>query len=396
MGVDTIASYSGQFVVHGSTMPVPRFLEPQVKADYVEVTPQLAAVTAERVKYALLDELNLTDAYQQKVHLIVMPLARPENRITIVSRLYTDGVVFQMGLPGWMEHTRLIQALSQVLLSDVATRGSPGSAEIPAWLSEGMAQRVQARVASTIVANRVLMTYEVSGYDRLRVAREVLGTNSCLTFHQLSFPESEMSKEEARIYESSAHLFLAELLRLRGGPELLTRFLRTLPHTRNWQTAFYRVYQAHFQTALDVEKWWALSWFDLKSKEEQQTWPLGLSLQKLNNVLLTTMEVRESADRLPERREVPLQRVIEHSDWAAQSEVLSEKVRRMFFLQFNMPPETQQVLAEYRKTIGDYLERRTLIGDSDRLVERLVRSTREELNQLDLKRESLRLMAGPP
>ena len=398
MGVDTIASFSGQFVVHGSTLPLPSYLRSsQSRSNFVEVTPQLVAITGERVKRGLLDELDLPDRYQQKIHVIVMPLAPPEEPITIVSRIYTDGIVFQMGVPGQMDYTRLIKGLVQVLLADVATRGVPRNAVIPPWLVEGMSQHLSARVAPTIVANKTLMTYEISGYDRLRGSREVLETNTCLTFHALSFPKSPMNPAEARVYESSAHLFLAELLRLPQGQHLLAEFLRTLPQTLNWQTAFYRVFNEHFQTPLDVEKWWALSWFDIKSREEQQIWPAALSLQKLNNLLVTTLEVRARPDELPGRRDVSLQDAIQHLHFPAQSEVLSEKMRQMFFLQFNMAAETRQLLEEYRSAIEDYLERRGRLGsDSGRRVERLVRSTQEAFDKLDRKRESLRMLAGTP
>ena len=66
-----------------------------------------------------------------------------------------------------------------------------------------------ARVQPTIVANKILSTYEVAGYDRLKPARQVLATNTCLTFHELSFPKREMDETEASIYQSSSHLFLA-------------------------------------------------------------------------------------------------------------------------------------------------------------------------------------------
>ena len=399
---DTIASFSGQFVVHGPTLPIPRMLLAATrKTNYLELNPQLVAVTAERVREGLLTELQLLNAFQQKVHLLILPLAPPEQPVTIVSRIYLDGVVFQVGIPARIEPNRLIKALVQVLLSDLASRAAPRDAEIPTWLVEGLTEHLFARVQPTIVANKILSTYEVAGYDRLKPARQVLATNTCLTFHELSFPKREMDETEASIYQSSSHLFLAELLRLPHGRPLLARFVATLPQSLNWQTSFYRVYGQHFQTALDVEKWWALSWFDFKVRQEEQTWPMHLSLQKLNSVLLTTVEMRTSANSLPQRREVPLQQLIEYHTFESQSVALSDKMRQMFFLQFNMPPETRAILAEYRNLLEEYLERRSRSGEAPgealpRRVESLVRSTKEKLDDLDKKRESLRLLAGTP
>ena len=103
LGADTIASLSGQFVVHGSTLPIPRALQGGGNStngvEFLVLSPQTVAITAERVRNALADELRNPELFHQKVHVVLMPLAAPEQPVTVVSRLYRDGVVFQVGMP---------------------------------------------------------------------------------------------------------------------------------------------------------------------------------------------------------------------------------------------------------------------------------------------------------
>ena len=77
-GADTMASQSGQFVVHG---PPDRLFAPARKeneAPLIQAEPQLLAVTGERVRQAFLRELGLRDSFHDKVHVAVPPRARPE------------------------------------------------------------------------------------------------------------------------------------------------------------------------------------------------------------------------------------------------------------------------------------------------------------------------------
>ena len=143
------------------------------------------------------------------------------------------------------------------------------------------------------------------------------------------------------------------------------------------------MYGEHFQTALDIEKWWALTWLDFKMRQDQHQWPLPLSLQKLAAVLVSTMQVRTGPDLLPMRQDVPLQEFITRQEFDATREGIQDKLTQMFFLQFNMPESSRKVLAGYHEVLEDYLAKRS--G---------VRATVRKLDELDRQRESLRLLAG--
>ena len=184
---------------------------------------------------------------------------------------------------------------------------------------------------------------------------------------------------------------------------MFTRFVASLSGSLNWQTTFYQVYGGHFQTALDVEKWWALSWVDFRTRQGEQTWPLALSLEKLAGVLLTSIQIRTDAETVPSRREVSLQEFITTQDFPAQQEALTEKLRQMFFLQFNMPEQSRNILGEYHSVVEEYLQRRGGLGvqpslrrEPEQQLEVLIRTTIRRLDELDQRRESLRLMAATP
>lgn len=397
VGADSVASVSGQFVIHGSAIALPPERNLNTNAPTrISATPQMVAVAAERVKRGLLSDLGLSDAYRDRVHIVITPPYLRENSVTIVSRVYADGFHYQLSIPPRIEPRMLIKSIVQVLLLEMANRRDSRPAELPTWLVEGLAQHVVSRIGPLVIINRRMATYTITGYDRLRTARETLQTNTCLTFHELSFPNPWTSQTDERVYQSSAQLFVSELLKLRGGRQLLAAFIARLPDSLNWQTTFYQVYEAHFSSALEVEKWWALSWTDFHLLGPRENWPLSLSLQKLQGILLTTAEFRASRDSLPEKREVSLQTVIQQPAFAVQEEVLAEKMNQLYFLSFNMPPQAQALAAEYQEVIQDYLRQRSgrnvqpgLRRDLEQSRGFLLRSTVRRLDELDQRRASM-------
>src|SRR6185295_14162134 len=70
-------------------------------------------------------------------------------------------------------------------------------------------------------------------------AIETLRWSSPLTFQELSWPtEEQLSGNAAGVYNSSAQLFLSQLLRVKNGPGSLQAMLGKLPDFLNWQLAF--------------------------------------------------------------------------------------------------------------------------------------------------------------
>jgi hypothetical protein len=253
----------------------------------------------------------------------------------------------------------LVRALVGVVMLEIANRNASRGAELPRWLLEGMSQEITASPLPTYVLDKKVIDREIRGMDPLSSARHFLRTNSCLSFGELSFPKLDWNNsEQARQFQSSAHLLVHELLKIPNGSALMAQFLRSLPTALNWQTVFFQVYRAHFSRALDVEKWWALVWLDFKNRDAHEVWPLDLSAQKLRSALLTSIETRGFTNSLPRREEVLLSQLLQHAPFPIQKEVLNQKLQQLFFMSFSLAPHAAAVAAAYRATIHDYLEKR--------------------------------------
>lgn len=388
---DSFVSQSGQFVIHGNAIPptLPS-LGPSEKF-YVVVEPQGVAAAAERAKRSLLVELGLQEAFGEKIHIVILPRAPVTQPITIVSRQHPDGFIYQMGVPIRVEQTRLTKGLVQALLTDFANRGSRRAAELPTWLVEGMTRQVMATISPTYVANKRLVTFDVVGYDRLARARNYFQTNNCLTIQELSFPKVDFNAiEERDQYQNSAHLFVHQLLKLPRGKRLMAQFIKTLPNALNWQTAFHSVYHREFPGPLDLEKWWALTWINFKKSGEHETWPITVSLQKLEALLMTSIETSVQTNSLPERKEVKLQSLLTDTDFSLQKQVIEQKLQQMFFLAFNLHPEVSALAAKYQQVLRSYVERRSvadyqpsLRSDPEARKEALVKAVSQELDGVD-------------
>lgn len=395
-GADTVASASGQFVIHGNANPKPLFRSANTKAvRLINVEPQMLAVTAERAKRAFLQELRAADGYQDKIHAVILDLAAPDRPIQLISEIYLDGFAYRLAVPGRVEHTRLVRALVRVLLQEYANRGSHRNSELPRWLIEGMTKQVLSSTIPTYVANEEAAVVEVLGYDRLSYTRAYLSTNSPMTVQELSFFDGDPGGEKR--FEACAHLFVYELLNLKGGPSLMARFLRRLPSTLNWQTAFYETYGRLFDGPLALEKWWMLAWLDQKSRPAQEIWSEETSLRRLGALLLTTAETRLDTNSIPRRRDVTLQRVLSSSDFGVQKEIISQTVQELFFLSMNLANEVLPLAQSYQQALEDYVQKRSvnetqpgLRYDPEQRAQTLFRGLIDRLDELDRAREDLR------
>jgi hypothetical protein len=224
--------------------------------------------------------------------------------------------------------------------------------------------------------------------------------------NELSFADLNTEPKnplETSRFQHSAHIFVHELLALPQGPQLMSRFIQALPFSMNWQNAFFQVYRAHFQTPLDLEKWWALIWVDFKNKHERQEWPLQLGLQKPESTLLTSLEHRQKTNSLPQRRDASLQELLSETDFELQKAVLEQKLQQLFFISFNLSPQASSLSGAYEQAIRNYLEQRSraeyqpgLRSDPETRNEYLVKNTVKELNSLDQNLADLRSGKIPP
>jgi len=393
LGVDTSASESGQFIVHA--YPPPQFEDRRIQTNItlVKLEPQFLVITAERTKRNFLQELELQDAYRGKVHIYISDRARPEQPLSIVSKMHSDGFEYLVGVPRNVEELKLVKGLVQVLLLELANRNSHRNAELPSWTVEGLTRELLSSITPSFVGNRKPLTIETLGYDRLREARKFFQSNSCLSINELSF--SNLSKlapgsNDLLRYQYSAQLFLHSLLGLRNGSALFTRFIQSLPGTLNWQIAFFEVYKHHFNSPLDLEKWWALTWIDFENRREHEIWPRALSLQKLQATLLTSLDFYASTNALPQTRDVTLPQLLTDVDFDLQKSVLEYKIKQIFFLSFFLSPEAGSLAARYQQIMKKYIDERAdaqyrpgtkkTPGVRD---EKTIRNAVKEIQQLD-------------
>ena len=97
-GADTITSSTGQFVVHGGTLPLPPRRTLTNNPAMIELTPQLAAVSAERTRRLFVRQLSLREAHRDEVHIILLNRVEPEAPIHLVTRVFSDGFQYQLGI----------------------------------------------------------------------------------------------------------------------------------------------------------------------------------------------------------------------------------------------------------------------------------------------------------
>ena len=169
--------------------------------NFVRLEPALLAVSAERIKQSLWRELELKpDApWRGKIFLALHPAQSLDENVTIVSTPSANGWNYQVELPDVLPRTRFARALISTLLLEFANRSAQShSAEIPAWLADGLSQQLLADNSSEIILsspdklinglaqNRMVATE--SGIDPLAGARRVLRNSPALTFDQLSWP----------------------------------------------------------------------------------------------------------------------------------------------------------------------------------------------------------------
>jgi hypothetical protein len=388
-----VTSHSGQFLVAGAAAPLTMYdrVQQTNRSRLIHLDSHFLAVSAERVKSTFLNELNLPDQYLGQIHLRILERAPPTQPVAIISTMYADGWQFEVGLPGRIEEEMLLKGITQALLLEFSNRRVRRSAELPTWVVEGFTQEIANSPMPTFLFERKSISLEIRGGDELGKAREWLQTHPCLTIAELSFANlARAGDEDKRVYQSCAQLLTHELLELPNGPRLFSQFLSSLPYHWNWQTAFLKVYEDHFKSMLDFEKWWALTWIDFRGRKDSQTWSTALSLDKLRTLLSSSMETRVSNDSLPVRQDVSMQTLITKTDFNLQEQVILQKLKQLFFLKFNLSPDARGLAARYEETLKSYLDKRITSGyqpglkqDDNARDHALVRELLKDLDALD-------------
>ncbi|MDH7501532.1 MAG: hypothetical protein QHJ82_02300 [Verrucomicrobiota bacterium] len=412
-------SSSGQFTVRSPypTTPSLAQLIRQPESQVIALQPDPLAVAGERVKLALLRELGLRDRWQGRIRLnIRSDISQSGTPLVVVATKFSDGWAYTLDLPEEIERDALVRLLLQALLMELANRNSgPFSPELPIWLLEGMAERIQSVVGPELVpqqapllgkvgsqlARMPPMTKDQIGFGAAEALRNWLREHPPLSFNDLSLPPPRLQGDNLKTYRASAQLFVSALLQLPNGKRTMTDMISLLPQRLNWQTAFLEAYRAHFPRLLAVEQWWALVSLQFLAGTEPHSWSPQLTRRKLDDALQVLAERRVPQDQTPVRAPVPLQEIIRQTPYAVHRELLRTRLAQLEVLQQNAAPEFVPLINQYAKTLREYLYRpgRPAKGTSgaSRTSSNIEPAAREVISKLDqLDRRRLSLPATPP
>jgi hypothetical protein len=403
-----------QFVVHDSRQPFqnrPERLADSNRRDLLKLDLDVLTLSAERIKQALNRELNLSSTGERKIHLFLESVASERPDIRVVAVFYTDGWQYRVSVPERLEQPQLVRGIINVLLLEFANRGAgPKSAEIPLWLSEGVSARLLASFGPELTFTsppKGWMERKVRvvggrgdprGADPLREARNTMSSFGVLSFASLAHPSAEnLSEENLKSYQCSAHVFYTELVRLAGGRNGIVMMLKELPWCWNWETAMLRAFGSRFQALLDVEKWWSVNVIAFTGRDASQIWPLPLCLQRLDDLLVAPAQVRLATNSLPVRTQTSLQELIIGWDFSAQQPILQKIVNQLTSFKYSSPNETLPLIEAYRSLLTNYLRKRVevIASINNRLyaalpIRVLQQETVRQLDELFRQREVLR------
>ncbi|HTQ50466.1 MAG TPA: hypothetical protein VMJ12_07130 [Candidatus Acidoferrales bacterium] len=373
-GTDLARSVSGQFIVTSDPSGPPGWLLAALpgaatNTDVVRLEPALLAVSAERIRQQLWRELGISSKspWRGKIFLVLGPARSFDDNVTVVSEHFADGWDYRVTLPDVLPRIRYLRALTGVVLLEYANRsGGMRSAEVPAWLTDGLSQQLLTTGTVEIVLSSPGLTVNglwesrtsasQRGIDPLAAAREVLQDHSALTFEQLCWPtDGQVSGMDGGVYRASAQLFVNDLLKLKDGPQNVRAMLQTSPHYLNWQTAFQNAFRADFAQPLDVEKWWALQVIGFAAHDPGPTWTPAASREKLDEILSVAVDFRTGSNSLPVYTKVSLQAVIRNFDSARQTEILSTKLRDLELAELRVARLLAPLTAGYRDVLAAYL-----------------------------------------
>lgn len=368
-----VYSVSGQFVVAAIPGESPLLHRADLAGDanLVRLEPALLAVSAERFKAALWSQLGFKPggAGSGKIFLTLHPARSTNDEVTINIGPLQNVWNYRVELPDVVTRLRYARALTATLLLEIANRENrvaEHSAELPPWLTDGLAGQMLGGGSSKIILSSPAKKTDglalartdtkESGLDALASTRRVLQAAPALTFDQLCWPtDAQMNGADGGAYLASAHLFVTSLLALNQGPEKMRILLARLPGGMNWQTAFFAAFHQNFTRPLDVEKWWDLRIVRFTERDPGPRWTPAASREHLADLLAVPVEFRNDVNALPEHTVVSLQQVIRNFSPAQLDPILAIKRRDFELAQFRMAQPFAALADGYRAAITDFL-----------------------------------------
>lgn len=438
-----VRSRSEQFVVHSPVLTTPRAAS-GTNRNWIAVQPDPLAVSAERIKQRLLNELEAQDQWRGRIHLNILPELPAGFLPVLTSAQFSDGWQYSVRLPTRLDREALVRGLLQAILTEIANR-TPGvrPAELPAWLVHGLAAYfLNGRGPDVVFETNEILSKAGEGWSEVRPTirvqtsdretsrlrdqlaqlltptilhrlgddgiqdlRTYFGTQPPLTFNELSLPGPElMWGEDAPRFRASSQLFTLQLLSLPDGPRMMRELIATVTRAMNWQTAFHAAFRPVFSTPADVEKWWAVSSAGFSSRDESKTWSTAESLERLNLLLDTPVRVTKPGQPVPETITLTLQRVVATLELPTQLRILRDKLVQLRFLQGRASRDSLRLVTGYVDLLDRYVEQRpkagggvTVKGEREVNLKILMRTTQSRLDELDQRRAgALAALSAPP
>ncbi|MDP6892021.1 MAG: hypothetical protein QF731_02480 [Verrucomicrobiota bacterium] len=372
-GYKTVNSQSGQFMVYGPISPKRRGGILDVNLDTILIGPDHVAIAADRLRAAMLKRLEIPLFLGGKVKIRLNPTLNPIATVPVVTVRHLSGYSYELTLPCEIEASKLVRALVQVTLLDLANRKPQlRDTEMPFWLTVGLTQILLAQPdlvlvlkkpesnGREMVAEEVVRT--VRRHDMLSKVRSRLSSRRAFDFSEVAMPSpAHIRGENWKDFQACSHLLVDRLLALPMGGQRLQGMIRLLPDSLNWQTAFLKVYGDLFADMLVVEKWWAVMIVQFTGQNQYQNWTLLEAVEKLENLLKLPAEVKLTDADSPFDAEISLQQALRGWDFEVQKPIFQQKINQLIVARLKMPRQLIPFVNEYGRIIEAYLVQRVQI-----------------------------------
>jgi hypothetical protein len=387
--------------------------------DVIRLSSAELASSCERVKAAVLNQLGMGDRTGDRVRISIKPWIPTEAGIFINRFKFNDGWRYELEVPEYVEHRKLLRALVETCLMELGNRNnrSTSSVDVPMWLREGLTENILAREGPGIILEASPIKQSLGPQfslidakaqdkvwdDPLSNVRAKLKATPPLSFSDLSVPvDDQIASVGLEHFQFCAHLFTSELAQLQDGNIKLRNFVQNLAQFSHPQFAFLHAFRDHFSTPLDVEKWWSLAQVNLLTKEDNSRWPEKNALGKLNEILQPQIQIRLGADSLPMKETYTIKRLIEEVDFEQQRPVLRQVVGQLQMLEWNLPPDLLKLVYDYHITLATYLHKREQLSASAKnqrvagsTAKPVVKETLKQLEFLEVLREDFAKIGIP-
>lgn len=365
----TATSRSGQFAVSGIS---PDTFRPYVAAvatntALVSLEPTLLAISCERIKRALLTTLDAPDQWRGKIYFFLHPARQPNEEIVVTSYRFNNNWNYRIDLPDRVSATRLVRAVTETLLVEMANRNRPPHpATLPRWVSVGLPAYLELNSDMAFIlqpapemGHQRMDLRERTGpwLDPLGPSRELFGQSPPLNINALGQPAAALPDVSPETFRANAVLFVHELLQLPHGGADLAAMLPELSWDPDWRVAFLHTYHDHFPRLVDLEKWWALQTVYLADRNADRTWPRDLTLQKLDAALRCSLEVKIDSNAPPFFTDVSLQRVFQEWQYPQQQRLLQDKLELLAAIRLRANAELTGLVDQYHQVLKTYLEK---------------------------------------